>query len=188
MRRILQLNHVDIENRAFNPKRRPLLDKRNIKTLWGYIREILDNLTKMANNFVTPKNIFKWIILWHFTRSSIEYSRYLHKPGHPCQSTTTQDMYVQDICMFMQIEDAIIISPAFLCVCPYIMIICVLKRILRKKSFSFIYKNPQFFFTVCMYVQDICLCKLKTPSSSPMLASLASTPVTREITHQNLGR
>ena len=59
MRRILQLNHVDIENRAFNPKRRPLLDKRNIKTFWGYIREILDNLTKMANNFVTPKNIFK---------------------------------------------------------------------------------------------------------------------------------
>ena len=86
---------------------------------------MLDNLTKMANNFVTPKNIFKWIILWHFTRSSIEYSRYLHKPGHPCQSTTTQDMYVQ----------------------------------------------------------DICLCKLKTPSSSPMLASLASTPPLQERDH-----
>ena len=62
-----------------------------------------------------------WITLWHFRRSSNEYSRYLLKPVHPYQSTTTQDMYVQDICMFMQIEDAIIISHArFSCMHPLV--------------------------------------------------------------------
>ena len=44
---------------------------------------------------------------------------FLNLPIHPCQSTTTLDMYVQDVCMFMQIEDAIIISPAcFPCMHP----------------------------------------------------------------------